>query len=126
MQNRLGVAPGVVAVPARLEPRANVGVVVDLAVVGEGYGSARIGHRLRRRGRQIDDCEPSVAEHRAAIRRLPQTEPVGTAVRHAIAHARDDFGRRAFREWMIAADDAAHDYLVPFTLAGRARRFGAG
>src|SRR5438874_5685103 len=98
----------------RLQLAPDGGVVVDLAVVGERYGSARIGHRLRRRGRQIDDCEPSMAEHRAAIRRLPQTDPVGTAVRHKIAHPRNYFGCRAFSEWMVPADNAAHDYLVPF------------
>ena len=50
-----------------------------------------------------------MAKHAAPIGRLPQTEPVRAAMRHAIAHARNDVGRRAFTEWMEAAGDAAHE-----------------
>src|SRR5213593_533212 len=102
-------APAVLA--ERLELLANLRVVVDLAVERDGDGAGIVHHRLRRVGREIDDGEPPVAERAAAIRSAPESHPVRTAMRHPVAHPRDD-GRISRGPGRIeCSDDAAH---VPY------------
>src|ERR1043166_4712332 len=81
----------------RLQLAAQIGVVVDFAVEGDGDRLIAIAHRLSGSVRQVDDREP--------------------AMPHAIAHTRDHVrvARPAFR--MKATDDAAHGWLQPFSVA---------
>ena len=68
VDDRLGVGRGPEAVPARLEPGAQLAVVVDLAVVGDPDRPVLVGHRLMAGGREVDDREPPMAERDALLR----------------------------------------------------------
>src|SRR5262245_28490795 len=53
-----------------------------------------------------------MAEDAPPIGRSPQPDAVRAAMRHAIAHARDDVAAGAAALRMKAADDAAHGWLL--------------
>src|SRR2546426_366961 len=61
VEDGLGVAPGPVVVPLRLERRAQLGVVVDLAVVGDPDALVLVRHRLMPR-RHVHDGQAAVTQ----------------------------------------------------------------
>ena len=88
VDDRLGVGARAEPVALGLEARAQLGVVVDLAVEGDPDRAVLVGHRLVPGRRQVDDRQPPVAEHHAPVGRLPQAGVVGAAVGHGVAHGR--------------------------------------
>jgi hypothetical protein len=92
MQQHFGV--GVIGAPPvfaqRLELGSNIRMIVDLAVEDERDRPFVVHHRLRGVGREIDNRQAPVTERAAPIGRAPQARPVRAAVRHLVAHARDD------------------------------------
>src|SRR5262249_44125904 len=84
MKNRFGVAVGSVDVSVSFERFAVVGVVVNLAVVGNVQGRVfGVGHRLMTR-RDIDDAQTPVAQADVAIDK--ETFFVRTTMRDDVAH----------------------------------------
>ena len=65
-QDRLGVGVGGEPVPKRLQPRAQRGKIVDLTVEDDHQLAVGRGHRLVT-AVQIDDREPTVAEHAGGV-----------------------------------------------------------
>ena len=110
VQQHLGV--GMVGLPLvlaeRLQLASKLGVVVDFTVEGERDRAGAVGHRLRRDVGQVDDRQAPVAERAVAIGRRPEADAVRAAVRHAIAHARDDVRIAGPPARSKAADNAAH------------------
>src|SRR5205814_1534141 len=88
-----------------LELAAQLGVVVDLAVVDHDHPATLAGHRLRA-AFQIDDREPAVREADATA--AEHTGGVGAAVRDERAH-RVELTRRDGCHAVHAAGDPAHE-----------------
>ncbi len=133
-QDDLGVGPAVEACARRLEPRANAGEVVDLAVEGDPAGEPAAAHRLRAGARRVDDREPA-CERGAAPDCLETATrsslaPDALAVRAAMADRRKqpltDVAAHIRREPRIEeepAGNAAH-VRVPAGRWGGERRHG--
>jgi len=117
VQQHLGI--GMVGAPAvlaeRLEFLADRRMVVDFAVERHGHGAGVVHHRLIRFGGQIDDRQTAVCQRAPPIGRAPDADAVRSAMRHAVAHQRDNFGTRAGSLCFERSDDTAH---VNSTLAG--------
>src|SRR5262249_39909486 len=101
-EDHLGVGRAAEAVALRLELRAKLAVVVDLAVVDELETPVLACERLVARRRGVDDREPAKAERRARVR--VEAAAVGAAMREGGRHALDGLalGRPTGR------DDSAH------------------
>src|SRR5262249_37738670 len=70
--------------PVALELRAQLEIVVDLAVVGDARAVGR-AHRLRA-GVQIDDAQTAVREAHAVARRAPHAVAIRSAVLLQLIH----------------------------------------
>ena len=107
----LGVAVGPEAAAADL--RAQLGVVVDLAVVGEPAVRV-VAHRLVPGGRGIDDREPAVTEPDVAALVRPDARVVGPAMGDQAAHRLE--ARLEIRDRLPAhvyrSTDAAHGQVT--------------
>ena len=86
---RIGVVRGPGVTPERFELRADLGVVVDLAVEDDAQAAVLVGHGLVRRVAQVDDGEPSEPEADARILVHPEPWAIRTPVDHRLAHVRD-------------------------------------
>ena len=121
VHDRLRIGPRAVVVAA-LEAMAEVGMVVDLAVVGDPHGAVFVRHRLHTRVADVDDAQAAVAEHDPPVGRAPHAGVVGPAVRQRVAHPHEhvDVG---LRKWGRGhdPDDAAH---CRATRARRPKDFG--
>ena len=71
--------------PRASELRTQLGVVVDLAVVGQP-SSPLVAHRLVAGGAGVDDAEPPVAEAHVAAFMCPGSGVVGTPVGDEVVH----------------------------------------
>ena len=78
----LGVGAGA---PRASELRAQLGVVVDLAVVGQP-AARLVAHRLVAGGAGVDDAQPPVAEAHVAALMRPGSGVVGTPVGDQVVH----------------------------------------
>ena len=87
LQQHLGVGAAAEGVAALGEFLAQLAVIVDLAVEGDGVAATGAVHRLRAGRAQVDDGEPLMGEPRAPIVRQPQAVAVGAARRHAVVDA---------------------------------------
>src|SRR5207249_1133352 len=88
MKDGLGIASRPVAVTARLEPRAQSGVIIDLAVVSDPDRLVLVCHRLMPAG-HVHDRQPPMAQPYRPLHPEPLTvrPPVAQNVAHAL-HAR--------------------------------------
>ena len=122
VDDRLGVAARVIAMARRFELRAQVRVVVDLAVEDDLDRAVLVAERLRSR-REIDDAQPAVPERGDGRRtRRPLRRGRGARSRRACAaaaHARP----RAARRWRRFLRCRTCSGRSP--LHGRLRRRGA-
>ena len=104
-------------VALRAQVGAELDVVEDLSVRDEPDGAVLAAHRLSRRFREIEDGEAPMSEA-DAVAEL-EAGAVGTAVRHRIAHAREqravDGGPRLLRD----SDDSAHVRFLPLPASFR-------
>jgi hypothetical protein len=101
--DHLGVAARAEAVPARLELAAQLGVVVDLAVLRHGDGALLRGDRLVA-VLEVDDGQAARIEHDRPDRRA--AVGVGAAMAERVAHRRH--GARVGGPRHGDAADAAH------------------
>ena len=103
----LGIAAAAEDMSARDELRAQIEVVVDLAVERDPDGAVLVAHRLRAGRGEIDDGQAAMTEGDGAVD--VHAGAVGSAVRNDLRHARDQIavggpGEIAVQE----AADAAH------------------
>ena len=89
---------------ARLELRAQLRVVVDLAVVGDPYGAVLVGHRLMASGGEVDDRQAPMAQRHPLVRAHARAAVVGAAMTQHVGHARH--GRFVDPEPIIKREDA--------------------
>jgi hypothetical protein len=99
MDQDLGVAARLEAVPLRLERAAQLLVVVDLAVEDDLDRAVLVPHRLGAQRRQVDDRQPTVAERALLV--FVKTLSVRPAVGDRRGHRADHRGPVA-----RGADDA--------------------
>ncbi len=112
-----GVGPGAVPVAVRLELRAEVGVVVDLAVEDDLHRAVLVAERLRAGGK-IDDAEPPVSERGMAVG--PGAGAIRSAVREDVAHRGQPGEVRRLQPFSgHQAGNSAHACGAP---SGRCRR----
>src|SRR4051794_31648957 len=100
----LSVASGSQLMTAALQPTADVGVVVDLAVKDDDQVSCFVVQRLVA-VLDIDDCQPSHPEPDLGLDVTPG--PVGASVQHLISHSLDH-GDRGLPSALVDAGDPAH------------------
>src|SRR6266436_4292829 len=84
VQDRLGVAPGLIPMPLRLQPGSERGVVIDLPVVGNPHPAVLVRHRLLP-ARDVHDGQAAVAEAYGPID--PQSLAIGPAVTEDVSHS---------------------------------------
>lgn len=87
VEDGLGIAVGLVSVTGAFEFRAEVGMVEDLAVVGNPQATIFIGHGLLAGG-EVDDAETAMAEVQTIIREEPKF--IGSPVRDLGSHPFQD------------------------------------
>ena len=111
LQQHLGVGAAAEGVAARGQFLAQLAVIVDLAVEGDGVAAAGAVHRLRAGLAQVDDGEPLMGEPRAPVGGKPQAVAVGAARRHAVVDALElgAIDRRRDVEIGVDTGYAAHD-----------------
>jgi hypothetical protein len=85
-QQHLGVGVAAEARTRRFESRAQLGEVVDLAVVGEHVAAIHRGHRLVPQRRQVEDAQALVRQRDARGRVRPDAAVVRPAVLQCPAH----------------------------------------
>ena len=110
VDDRFRVAACLVTVSARLEVAADLGMVVDFAVVRDPDRVVLVGERLLPRA-QIDDAQTAMGEGRDAV--AVESCFVRAAIRHDVAHRRRT-RRRAFIK-TIGGDysrNAAHKVIL--------------
>ena len=73
--------------PARFELRAQLAIVVDLAVEDDRVAAIGAEHRLMAVLGDVDDREAAVAEGEPAVRRVPLARVVRSAHAHRVARA---------------------------------------
>ncbi len=105
MQNRLGIATAVVAVSGALQLRPQVGMVEDLAVVGDPQRAVLVGHRLGA-GSEVDDAQATVSESYSVI--FVETISVRPAVGNDVSHPADRSRFRAASVRHYRSRDATH------------------
>ena len=115
-------------VARRVEPRAQLLEVVDLAVLHHPDGAVLVADRLVAAG-DVDDAEAAVAEHRARLVRRRQARNrhhafvIGTAMAHRGAHrAHERLGRVRAVEINEAGNTAHYGHSWPPSLASELRR----
>ena len=87
LEQHLGVAVREEAVAVALQLVAQLLVVVDAAVPGDGQPQLGVDHRLRAGLGQVDDLQAAVAEGDAALR--PHARAVRARGDHDVGHRRD-------------------------------------
>src|ERR1019366_3476850 len=87
VENDLAVAPRSKHVPSLHEAGPELGEVVDLTVDDDPDGLVFIEERLGAFGRQVDDRETPVTQHRAGA--APEASGVGPAVLERVVHSPD-------------------------------------
>src|SRR5262249_13877702 len=119
LDDDLGVRAGAKRVTEASELSPQLVMVVDLAVEDDGHAAVGRVHRLIRSGRQIQDRETRVPEHRTS--RTVDGTRIGPTVR--------DRGERRIGVDRIpganehGSEDATHDYPSARTSAPRTTRF---
>ena len=95
---------------APLESRAQLAMVVDLAVEDDHELAIDVEHRLLALGRKIDDRQPSRAESDAMIVGDPRAAGVGSAREHALRDGVELVAANVIRAGFVREDcgDAAH------------------
>src|SRR6185312_14452111 len=129
-----GVAAGEEAAADLLELGAQLAIIVDLAIEGDGPAARRIAHRLRPGRTDIDDGETPMTEHDRAIARRPEPIAIGTAATLMLVQPGDDgaVDRRSVGGEAELAGNAAHRPLARPLRQGRkagfrrAERFDGG
>ena len=112
-QQHLGVAVAREALPGRLELGAELAEVVELAVVRDPPALGE-GHRLRARGRRVEDREAPVPETGGRVtRERDDAASVRAAMGHGVGHQTE----LAFVGAPHRSADAAHD-APPFAPPG--------
>ena len=106
LENDFGVGVGVERAASRLELRAQLAVVVDLAVVGQVQAPAGGRHRLVAMG-QIEDRQAAVGD------RSPRRDVCAVVVRPAVAQGGGEGGQQLRVGPAHEACDAAHPGLLP-------------
>src|SRR3981189_2858997 len=71
-----------------LELGAQFSFVVDLTIIGDGYSSARVAHRLPAGRREIADCQSPMSETDGAI--MPDLAGIRAAMRQHAGHPRQN------------------------------------
>src|ERR1043165_9273309 len=110
VNNRFGIRARSVFVAVRFEADAEFCVVVDLAVEDEPGVLVAAVHRLMTGGGEIDDRQTAKPEAAAMIIKKQVARVVRAAMRHLVAHSRDErsvdrsFARAVFPD----STDAAH------------------
>ena len=95
-----------IARPAAASSLTDIAVVVDLAVEGDDVTPVGRMHRLRTAGTEIDDREPALRQHGAALGLDPDPAAVGTAMSQRFSIA-SPIERNA------SADVAARQSIIP-------------
>jgi hypothetical protein len=107
LEDHLGVRLADELHATRFEAGAQLGVVVDLAVVDDRVAAVLGDHRLMAERRQVDDGQPALGEAERPVGHL--TRIVGAAMRERIAHPRQPI-RIAILMRPEDADDSAHSW----------------
>ncbi len=111
MYDGLGIALRPVTVAMRFKLRAELGVVVDLAVEDDPDGLVLVGERLVA-SRQINDAQPPVTEYRLRVREDPRI--VWPAMGDDVAHLQH--ARAVIRVQLLRCDescDSTHKGCYP-------------
>ena len=87
---------------------AQLGEVIDLAVVGDDVASVGCRHRLAGGFGQVDDGKAAVAKGYGAV--VPLALAIGAAVNHRVRHALKDGRRHRCAVEIQDAANAAHAY----------------
>ena len=85
-QDHFGIGMAAEAMPQRFQFAAQLGKVIDLAVVGDDEPTACRNHRLVAFLRQVDDRQPLVAERHPRRRIDPRAGGIRPAVPHRAHH----------------------------------------
>src|SRR5437867_6748177 len=106
MEDRLGVAPGPIAMPARLKKGPEGRMVIDFAVEGDPNALVFVCHRLVA-PRDIHDGQPAMPKPDRSFN--PEALIIGTAVDQRVPHGLeaaflDGFLRIEFED----SDNSAH------------------
>ncbi len=121
LDDHLGVAGGREAVALGLELGAELGIIVDAAVEGDGQPQLGVDEGLRRGFGQVDDLQPPVGEpDRAANDRAGAVRAAG---RHRVSHALEPRGRDSAAGEVDLSADAAHMRAGPLLRFVELNRF---
>ena len=87
---RINLGVGMIRFPdmpaERVQLCANFRVIVDFAVEDHPQGAILVAHRLRCRGRQVDDRQTPMTKADTSVRRYPCISTIRATMRHRIAH----------------------------------------